>query len=145
VSIEIYDDRVEIINPGGLHKGLSQKEFGNISLRRNEIIADLFYRLDKVERMGMGIKKMRSLMKNMNMNEPKFAVGTFFTITFERSPALSLKPVGEHAALKSAPENALKIMELMIANPNITKPALAEALGISSDAIKRLLKKMQLN
>ena len=43
VSVEVYDDRVEIVNPGGLPKGLSVRELGTVSIRRNELIADLFF------------------------------------------------------------------------------------------------------
>ncbi|MGA1795329.1 MAG: ATP-binding protein [bacterium] len=59
VSVEVFDDRVEIINPGGLPKGLSIQDLGRVSIRRNELIADLFFRLHKVERIGMGILKMK--------------------------------------------------------------------------------------
>ena len=52
--VEIFDDRIEITNPGGLPKGLSKDSFGRVSIRRNELISDLFYRLDKVERVGVG-------------------------------------------------------------------------------------------
>jgi len=30
--VEIYDDRVEIVNPGGLPAGLEKKDFGKISV-----------------------------------------------------------------------------------------------------------------
>ena len=42
ISVEVYDDRVEIVNPGGLLKGLSVRDLGTVSIRRNELIADLF-------------------------------------------------------------------------------------------------------
>ena len=31
VSVDVYDDRVETVNPGGLPKGLSREAFGTIS------------------------------------------------------------------------------------------------------------------
>jgi len=30
--VEVYEDLVEIINPGGLPKGLEKKDFGKISV-----------------------------------------------------------------------------------------------------------------
>ena len=39
ISVEVYDDRVEIVNPGGLLKGLSVRDLGTVSIRRNELIA----------------------------------------------------------------------------------------------------------
>lgn len=84
VSVEVYEDRVEIINPGGLPKGLSKKDFGTISVRRNELIADLFYRLDKVERLGMGVKNMRAAMKDIGLDGPTFNTERFFRAVFPR-------------------------------------------------------------
>lgn len=38
IFVEIYDDRVEITNPGGLVPGLTKDNFGKISLPRNPLI-----------------------------------------------------------------------------------------------------------
>ncbi len=84
VSVEIYDDRIEIINPGGLPRGLSKKAFGTISVRRNEIISDLFFRLHKVERIGMGIQRMREAVADAGLKEPDFDANGFFRVIFYR-------------------------------------------------------------
>jgi ATP-dependent DNA helicase RecG len=44
VMVEIYDDRVEITNPGGLPKTLKAEDFGKKSVCRNSIIASLLLR-----------------------------------------------------------------------------------------------------
>ena len=62
ISICIFDDRVEITSPGGLPKPLTLRDLGRKSKRRNEIIADLFSRLDFVEKLGTGINKMKLWM-----------------------------------------------------------------------------------
>ncbi|KAB2834019.1 MAG: hypothetical protein F9K48_07180, partial [Candidatus Brocadia sp.] len=64
IYVRIYDDRVEIENPGGLPEGITKRDFGKSSVRRNPIIADLFHRMGKVERMGSGIERMRELMRD---------------------------------------------------------------------------------
>ncbi|MGZ9432046.1 ATP-binding protein [Mycoplasma sp. AC157] len=61
VTINIFDDRMEISSPGGMYNGkLIQEE--NIeeinSERRNPIIADLFSRLNLMERRGSGLLKI---------------------------------------------------------------------------------------
>ena len=76
----------EIINPGGLAKGLSLRDFGTVSIRRNELIADLFFRLHKVERIGMGIQKMKAAMVAVGLPEPAFGIDAFFRASFQRSP-----------------------------------------------------------
>ena len=44
VMVEIFDDRVEIYNPGGLPKGLRPEDFGKRSVCRNPLIANLLLR-----------------------------------------------------------------------------------------------------
>ncbi|MCD6181737.1 MAG: putative DNA binding domain-containing protein [Candidatus Cloacimonetes bacterium] len=82
--IEIFDDRIEISNPGGLPKGLSEKDFGKKAVRRNQIIASLLHRIDFVENMGTGINKIRNLLKESKAKPPKFEFGDFYSIIFQR-------------------------------------------------------------
>ena len=59
--IDIYDDRLEIESPGGMYDGsvIQNQDILNIpSKRRNPIIADVFQRLDFMERRGSGFKKI---------------------------------------------------------------------------------------
>ena len=48
VTVEIFDDRVEIYYPGGLPKGLKPEEFGTRSVCRNPLIASLLLRCDYI-------------------------------------------------------------------------------------------------
>ena len=72
VTVEIYDDRVEISNFGGLPEGLHKREFGKKSVLRNPLIAELMLRARYIERMGTGIKKMRDLVKSEGLKPIKF-------------------------------------------------------------------------
>ncbi|MCK5180658.1 MAG: hypothetical protein KAR32_14095, partial [Candidatus Omnitrophica bacterium] len=40
VYVRVFDDRVEIENPGGLPSGFPKSQFGKTSFRRNPIVAD---------------------------------------------------------------------------------------------------------
>lgn len=91
IYVRIFDDRVEIENPGGLPGGITRRDFGKSSVRRNPIIADLFHRMGKVERMGSGIDRMRNLMRDAGLREPMFEMDDFFRVTFYRDPRYSLK------------------------------------------------------
>lgn len=84
ITIAVFTDRVEISNPGSLPKGMEKGDLGKLSVRRNEIIADLFSRMDKGEKLGIGIKKIRELIKNSGL-KVKFESNMFFTATFYRA------------------------------------------------------------
>lgn len=82
VFVEIYDDRIEISNPGGLPKGLSHAELGTRSVRRNPLIADLLHRIAFIEKAGTGIRRMREEAREHRCPEPQFSADGFFTATF---------------------------------------------------------------
>ena len=81
VMVEVYDDRVEISNPGGLLPVVAEK-FGEKSMSRNPLIFGLFTRMHLVEKVGSGIPRMRRLMKEAGLPEPIFDTRGFFTVTF---------------------------------------------------------------
>ena len=86
VTVEVYDDRVEISNFGGLPARLKKDQFGKKSVRRNPLVADLMARAGYIERMGTGIKKMRDLVKAEGLPPIKFEFENFTTVTFYRPP-----------------------------------------------------------
>ncbi|MEK7384374.1 MAG: ATP-binding protein, partial [Elusimicrobiota bacterium] len=87
VSVDIFDDRVEITSPGDLPKGFPREALAKgISIRRNELVADLFARLHKVERAGTGIQRMKDAMTEAGLKEPEFETDGFFRTVFRRSP-----------------------------------------------------------
>ena len=63
IHIDMYDDRVEIVSPGGMFEGppIQECDIRSIrSVRRNPVIADLFHRMKYMERRGSGLKKIIS-------------------------------------------------------------------------------------
>jgi ATP-dependent DNA helicase RecG len=143
VSIDIFDDRVEITNPGGLPNGLSQKSLGKgISIRRNELIADLFSRLHKVERAGTGIQRIRKSLAAAGLKAPEFEINGFFRTVFHRSPEFSLKTT--HKTKEETKEKTTeKIIALIKLNPVITTSELAAKTGLSIDGINWNLRKLK--
>ena len=84
VMVEMFDDRIEISNPGGLVKGLRSEDFGRKSILRNPNIAALLHRAGYIEKMGTGINKIRALLKGAGLPEPVFEFNGFFTVVFKR-------------------------------------------------------------
>ena len=60
INTSMFDDKIEIISPGSLPKGLTKEEYidGQISVLRNPIIGNVFFRLGIIERFGTGIYRI---------------------------------------------------------------------------------------
>ncbi|MGI6512179.1 MAG: ATP-binding protein [Catenisphaera adipataccumulans] len=60
IRVSMYDDRVEIVSPGGLPEGMTQDEYlrGQVSLLRNPVIGNVFFRLHLIESFGTGVRRM---------------------------------------------------------------------------------------
>ncbi len=82
IQIAVFKDRVEILNPGGLLNGLEITDIitKRISKRRNELIADIFHRIQYVEKWGTGISKITKLEPQATFE----SFSDFFMVTFRR-------------------------------------------------------------
>lgn len=60
IKIEMYDNRIEIISPGGLPHGVTRENYlkDNLSIPRNTIISQVLYTLGIIEKFGTGIRRM---------------------------------------------------------------------------------------
>lgn len=143
IYVSVFDDRIEIVNPGGLPAGVTKQNFGKESVRRNLIIADLFHRMGKVERMGGGIGRMRDLMKEVGLKEPIFESDAFFRAIFRRNPEYSLKPAPGLGPEKTTQKTTQKIIEQIGKNPQITRQELAKIINLTEEGVKYHLSKMQ--
>lgn len=143
IYVSVFDDRVEIVNPGGLPAGITKENFGKESVRRNLIIADLFHRMGKVERMGTGIEKMKSLMLDAKLKVPVFSSDSFFHAIFYRNPEYALKLAVEKTVEKTRKKTVEKILSLIITNPKITQEGLMDKTGLTRRGIEWNLKKLK--
>jgi ATP-dependent DNA helicase RecG len=84
VQVDIFDDRIEKSNPGGLPKGLKPENFGKHSVARNSMVTALLQRCNYIEKAGTGIQRMRDGMKQFGLLEPSFEFSGFFTIILRR-------------------------------------------------------------
>lgn len=75
IRVLMFDDRLEVISPGGLPSGISEPEYlsGRISVLRNRNLANVFYRLGFVEIFGTGITRIKQLYEG-SIRKPDFEV-----------------------------------------------------------------------
>ncbi len=76
IRIFVYDDRLEVINPGALLNRLTLENIrvGGISQRRNPTIASLLMRLQGRESFGAGIPAMFAWMRQHGRPEPEIGL-----------------------------------------------------------------------
>ncbi len=76
VRVFVFDDRVEVVSPGGLlnHLTLDSIRLGGISQRRNPAIAAVLARLAWRENLGLGVVEMCRAMRDVGLPEPEFSV-----------------------------------------------------------------------
>ena len=92
IQIYIFGDRVEIVNPGGLVAGIKLKDLGKKSIPRNPLLFGIMHRMEMVEMIGSGIKRIRDLAKEYNLLNPQFEVSEdWFSVIFQRTADISEK------------------------------------------------------
>lgn len=132
INIEVFNDRIEISNPGGLISGIPKNEFGKRSLSRNPLIFGLFERIRMVEQVGSGISRMRDLMIEAELTPPEFNTEGIFSVTFRR-PFDFNKWVDKW--VDNLSDNRINIIKAIHKNNKISKRLLEEKVGLSATAI----------
>ena len=75
IRVLMFDDRIEVISPGGLPYRITEEEYlsGKLSVLRNRNLANVFYRLGFVEIFGTGITRIKHLYEE-GLIKPDFEV-----------------------------------------------------------------------
>ena len=84
VFIRLYDNRLEIQNPGGLLPGLTLEQVlaGGELRRRNPVIAEVLRQMGKMTTVGRGLALIRQEMLSLGSPPPEFASdGQHFRVT----------------------------------------------------------------
>ena len=138
ITIEMFDDRVEVSNPGGLLP-IVAKNFGHKSMTRNPLIFGLFTRMLLVERVASGIPRMQEAMKDANLPEPEFRTDGMFTVIFKRQ----IKNYATNDIVNDiVNENEQAIINLLRTKPGLNASEIAENISKSWGTTMRYLKSL---
>lgn len=128
VQINIFDDHIEISNPGGLPPGLTKEFFGRRSVRRNPLTYRLLRDCQYIEGLGLGVPKMRNEMRKAGLRDPEFNFeGAFFVVTL-RNAKSTLKPV---EGLKDLNPRQLNALDYLRQNKTIKSKMYANINNVS--------------
>lgn len=137
IRIAIFDDRLEIENPGILVPGLTLGDMlGGVSKLRNRVIGRVFRELGLVEQWGSGIGRIHEACRAAGMADPLFdEIGMRFRVTLYSS---------RHRAPAADPVDAAALDALKASN-GLTTSQVAAAIGRTPRATRaRLLKLIEL-
>ncbi|MBR6826475.1 MAG: putative DNA binding domain-containing protein [Oscillospiraceae bacterium] len=83
IHVDMFDDRLEIMSPGGMLNGgrIQEMDLRHIpSMRRNEIISDIFGRLHYMDRRGSGIGRILNSYAEFAQKPDFFSTEYYFLV-----------------------------------------------------------------
>ena len=164
VHLDIFNNRIEITSPGGMVEGLpiQKRDLYHIaSRRRNPYLADIFHRLQLMERSGSGIKEiMNDYKASANITEDRlptfFSDESDFNVTFwnlnygvtlgsnEESNGESSREVAEKSnGIGNLNKTEKQIVTIIAENGNITQKDLAIQIGMSEGGVRKAMTKLK--
>jgi ATP-dependent DNA helicase RecG len=141
VLIKVFDDQLEIWNPGGLPPGLAIEDLRvtpHPSRPRNELLARLCHYAGLIEQFGTGTTRMISACKEQGLPEPAFEEsGGGFHVLFVQD-RYQLDRLRE----KGVPEDHLQIIAAAKFGGQVTNEQVQELLHVSKRTATRKLKEL---
>lgn len=148
IYVQIFDDRIEIINPGDLYGNNRIENLGTdmmLEARNKNIVRLLEEKGDIIENRHTGIATMREEMKKMGLPQPEFISlrGDFKVIFRKEKGELTENNEFTEKFTEKFTETEQKIFDELIKNPYITQNQLSDFIGISKRSIIKNMKNLK--
>lgn len=130
IQISMFEDKIEITSPGGLPTYLSEEEYlnGRISILRNPIIGNIFFRLKIIEKFGTGIARIKKEYEELAV-KPRFKVtDNYITVT------LPVKTLNAEVS-----DDETKILKSLKNKKGLSRDQIATEIDCKKDKTIRLL------
>ena len=134
IRVSMFDDRIEVVSPGGLPSGITEDEYlsGKLSVLRNRNLANVFYRLGFVEIFGTGITRIKQVYSEASV-KPSFEVS-------ENAIQIVLPVYEENANLT---EDEKVVYKLLSKNMLKSMSEIAPYISFGKSKTTKLLKDME--
>lgn len=134
IRVSMFDDRTEVVSPGGLPSGITEDEYlsGKLSVLRNRNLANVFYRLGFVEIFGTGITRIKQIYSEASV-KPSFEVS-------ENAIQIVLPIYEENANLT---EDEKVVYKLLSKNMLKSMSEIAPYISFGKSKTTKLLKDME--
>lgn len=129
IQVSMEKGFITIVSPGGLPTGISEEEYlnGQISVMRNPIIGNIFFRLNIIESFGTGIKRIKEAYKDSRKN-PSFKI-------FDNSIEVRLPVISGVEDLNNDEQMVYKALE----NKSLASSVIANDTGFGKNKVLNLL------
>lgn len=129
VQVSMEKNFIKITSPGGLPMDISKEEYlnGQISVMRNPIIGNIFFRLNIIESFGTGIRRIINSYKNLVKN-PSFKI-------FDNSIEVKLPVVSNVYNLSDDEKRVIKALE----NGSASSSSIVEDAGFGKNKVLNIL------
>ena len=134
IRVSMFDDKIEVVSPGGLPSGITEDEYlsGKLSVLRNRNLANVFYRLGFVEIFGTGITRIKQIYSEASV-KPSFEVS-------ENAIQIVLPIYEENANLT---EDEKVVYKLLSRNMLKSMSEIAPYISFGKSKTTKLLKDME--
>ncbi len=131
IRVSIFDDRLEVENPGLLPFGLTVEDLPRgVSKLRNRVIGRVFHEPGLVEQWGSGVQRMATACRDMGLAPPRFEeIATRFRVT------LDTERIGRPALDPTDSAN----VETLAKGRGLPTSGIAQAIGLTPRATRTRL------
>lgn len=138
IRVAIFDDRIEVENPGLLAPGMTVADIREgVSRLRNRVIGRVFKELNLIEQWGSGFQRMAASCRAANLPEPLLEEVAFrFRVTFR------LERVAEQPEADATEQKIMELIRAGAAEGGVSTQQLSGQVGISDRSMRDRLAKL---
>jgi len=145
IQIRVFDQKLSIWNEGGLPSGYDVESLkrDHNSRPRNPIIADACFKAGYIDTWGRGTIKILDACKEAELPEPEIIeIDGGVQVTLFRTAIDGGQDSGQDGGqdggqVESLTSKQKEVLELIVANPKISRKELANKLGINESAVQK--------
>ncbi|MFQ6072835.1 MAG: RNA-binding domain-containing protein [Methanosarcinales archaeon] len=140
IKVFIFDDRIEITNPGSFPEGVTPEK--PMHVPRNHVLCQLMKDIGFIEKYGSGIYFMKNICKEYGIPEPKFEIDEYWTkVIFKSGGKAIVIPEIEKLGVELN-DRQRKILGVILEYGKITNKEYAKIFQISRNTATNDLAKL---
>ena len=155
IHVELFADRVEVISPGLLPRGITLDQMRSGKLQpcsRNPVLAQGLRLLGLMEELGTGVVRMKHAMRDHGLKPPEYSYRDgHFVVTFPGPGKAIDRLKADHAiplfeirpsVVETLTKNQKTIIRELLAKNQVQVPELVVTLRVTEQAVRKDLAKL---